>query len=61
MRVEILKPVAFRGEVQRSGTFDVPEKTAEHWIATGAAKSVEPNNPPAPAPVAAAERGQKRF
>lgn len=60
MRVEIVKPVAFRGEVKRSGVVDAPEHVAKHWLATGAAKSAEVN-PPATAPAAAAERGQKRF
>ena len=61
MRVEIINPVVYGGAVARSGALDVPESIARHWIATGAAKNAEPNNPPAPAPVAAAERGQNRF
>lgn len=56
MRVEILKPVAFRGEVKRSGALEAPDAIAKHWIDTGVAKAVEVPNPPA-----AAERGQKRF
>jgi hypothetical protein len=39
MRVEILKAVLVLGQVKRSGTFDVPDETAKHWIATGAAKA----------------------
>lgn len=58
MRVEIVKPVVYGGVLTRSGTLDVPESVARHWVSVGAAK--EPGNPPAPAPAAAAERG-KRF
>ena len=58
MRVEIVKPVAYGGAVVRGGTLEVSDEIAQHWIAAGAAKTV---NPPAPAPVVAAKSGEKRF
>lgn len=72
MRVEILRPVALRGEIRASGTFDVPEVTGRHWIATGAAVVKSESAPadappkvhtePAPAPEYAARSGKKsRF
>lgn len=43
MRVDILKPVMFRGEVKRSGTIEVPDPTAKHWLKNGAARgAVDP-------------------
>lgn len=60
MRVEIIKPVGFRGEIVRGGVVDAPQKTADHWLATGAAKAA-PDTAPAPA-VLTADNGKKtRF
>jgi hypothetical protein len=54
MRVAILKPVIFRGEIKKSGTLEVPEATGKHWIAAGAAKVfVDP--PPTVDPAAAVD------
>ena len=58
MRVEIVKPVLYNAVIKRAGIVEVSEATGAHWVATGAAKAV---NPPAPEPAPAAERGQKRF
>lgn len=49
MRVEILKAVMVLGQVKRSGIVEVPDATAQHWIATGAAKAA-PSTPPAGKP-----------
>lgn len=70
MLVEILKPVPVYGEVKRAGVVDVPAHSANHWIATGAArlpvpvvvKTAEPHNPPADSGKPAAESGKRsRF
>ena len=51
--VEILKPVSHLGEIVKplpvgGPVLSVPDHTAEHWIATGAAKAVADAPPPDP-------------
>lgn len=65
MRVEILRPVGFRGEIRRAGIVDAPDSTARHWLKTGAARiPAEPPTSeakPADPPAHAASSGKKRF
>ncbi len=55
MRVEILKPVVFRGEIKRSGTIEVPDLTAQHWIKNGAARDAGSLPPVSTDPLTAAK------
>lgn len=63
MRVVLLKSVILRGEIRKSGTFDVPDATAKHWIAAGCAK-LAVDQPPVDPPTTTdppAKIGKKGF
>jgi hypothetical protein len=58
MKVEILKAVLINGVLKRSGVFDVPEFSAKHWIATGAARPATPvETPPLTQPIPPGKKG----
>ncbi len=64
--VETLKPVVYQAQIVKSGTtLEVPDHTAEHWIATEAAREPLPepaaDELPAEETEPAARGGKKRH